>query len=266
MQYYFIIFLFCLNIFCVKAQSIDCPKPIIVGKASDSNYQIIYPLGWSEKGNFSYIHQDINVLAGGGGFQYYFIIQNMKTDTTVFEKRFYGDPNEGKYKWEPFSTNIDSIAYKEMAYFDYAFFKTITWPLNGGEISDILALHKIKTTHTFFNNTLDLKKKNITIDERSSFDNHTLTTDYKIILNSKTKGKKTIYHWHCDAKCKALSKNDYPDYRKFVIKGYFKSPFENRIAIIAFREVNGYEEIEEFPFMVGADLENGYNKTLPNKK
>ncbi|KAA1241021.1 hypothetical protein [Aquimarina sp. RZ0] len=125
MKYYFVSIIVCFNVFWIQAQIIDCPKPVVVGNPMESNYQVIYPLGWSEKGDFSYIHQDINTVAGGGGFQYNFIVQNMKTDKILFEKSIYYTPEDG-YVWKPYSTNIDSLAYKKGAYFDYAFFKTIT--------------------------------------------------------------------------------------------------------------------------------------------
>ena len=256
MKYYFvsIIILIALGI---QAQVIDCPTPIIVGNPYESNYQVIYPLGWSDEGHFSYIYQDINVLAGGGGFQYNFIMQNMKTDKILFEKRIYYNP-ENAYDWEPFSTKTDSLAYEKMAYFDYAFFKTIAWSKNRHQILDSLTKHKIKPTHLSLNNILILQEKGITVDEKSNIDlskNGTLTTDYKITLYSEDIKEKTIYHWHCkDENC---SKNNNLLYRRFKIKGYFKSPFENRIAIIVFKEKNGYGEINEFPFAIGANLGKG---------
>ncbi len=268
MKYYFINILFCLNFFQIQAQSIDCPKPIIVGEGNQNNYQVIYPLGWSEKGDFAYIHQDINAYAGGGGFQYNFIVQNMKTDEVVFEKGFYYNNNNVEYTWKSYSTNIDSLANKKMAFFDYAFFKTIVWSKIRVEISDAITKYKIKTTYLSLNNVLDLKEKGITIYEKiinNPITDH-FTIDYKIILDSEAKGKKMIYHWHCDDKDKSCLNNYYSKRRYFVIKGYFRNPFENRIAIIVFLETNGYGEINEFPLLVGANLENGYDKTLTNKK
>ena len=133
----------------------------------------------------------------------------------------------------------------------------------------MITKYKIKTNQLYLNPILDLKEKGITINEENVRDNKydNFTIDYKIILNSKIKGNKTIYNWHCGHKhtpCENKNLSIY--YRNFVIKGYFKSPFEDIIAIIVFREQNGYGETWEFPFVVGANLENGYNKTSTNKK
>ena len=255
MKYYFVSIIVCFNVFWIQAQIIDCPKPVVVGNPMESNYQVIYPLGWSEKGDFSYIHQDINTVAGGGGFQYNFIVQNMKTDKILFEKSIYYTPEDG-YVWKPYSTNIDSLAYKKGAYFDYAFFKTITWKKNRHQVLDVLTKYKIKPTNLSLNNISKLQEEGITVDEKSNIinsKNGTVTTDYKITLYSKNIKEKIVYHWHCqEEKC---SKNSLLSYRRFMIKGYFKSPFENRVAIIVFNENNGYGEIDEFPFAVGANLE-----------
>ncbi len=256
MKYFFISIIFYFNVFGIEAQTLDCPKPVIIGNPSDSNYQVIFPLGWSEKGNFSYIHQDINVLAGAGDFQYNFIVQNMKTNKILHKKEFYYN-SESKYFWKQFSTKIDSLAHKKMAYFDYAFFKTIAWNKNRNQIYDILAKYKIKLSNQVFKNMLNLQEKGITVDEKSNLvnsNNRTVTTDYKITLQSKSKEKKIVYHWYC--KEKKCSKNSNLMYMRFIVKGYFESPFKNQIAIIAFKETNGYGELDEFPFAVGANLEN----------
>lgn len=255
MKYYFVSIIFCFNSFWIQAQVIDCPKPVIVGNPNEGNYQVIYPLGWSEKGDFSYIHQDINAFAGGGGFKYNFIVQNMKSDKILFKKNMYYNPEDG-YVWKPRSTKIDSLAYKKGAYFDHAFFKTITWNKNRHLILDVLTNYKIKPTNLSLNNISKLQEKGITLDEKSNTvtsKNGTVVTDYKIKLFSKNIKEKIIYHWYC--KQEKCSTNSPLLYRRFMVKGYFKSPFENRIAIIVFNENNGYGEIDEFPFAVGANLE-----------
>ncbi|KAA1241020.1 hypothetical protein [Aquimarina sp. RZ0] len=120
----------------------------------------------------------------------------------------------------------------------------------------MLTEYKIKPTNLSLNNISKLQEEGITVDEKSNIinsKNGTVTTDYKITLYSKNIKEKIVYHWHCqEEKC---SKNSLLSYRRFMIKGYFKSPFENRVAIIVFNENNGYGEIDEFPFAVGANLE-----------
>lgn len=122
----------------------------------------------------------------------------------------------------------------------------------------MLTKNKIKRIHLSLNNISQYKEKGITLDEKSNIDdfkNGTVTTDYKIRLYSEDIKEKIIYHWYCkDEKC---LKNSNLLYRRFIVKGYFKSPFENRIAIIVFKEKNGYGEIDEFPFAVGKNLGKG---------
>lgn len=247
------IIVICLNSFGKQISIVDCPEPLIVGNPNESNYQVIYPLGWSESGDFSYIHQDINALQGGGGFEYHLIVQNMKTDKILYRKSIYYDPEDG-YIWKPLSTAIDSLAHKRMAYFDYAFFKTIAWSENKNKILEVLNKYKIGLTKLPLNNVLKLKEKGIKIEEKSNSANlnQYMTIDYKISLYSNNIQKKVIYHWYCqEAICSEKS-----SYKQFMIKGYFESPFENRIAIIVFMQDSGYEEKDEFPFAVGAYLKS----------
>lgn len=253
---------FSIIAFPALAQIIDCPKPVVVGRYKDqaNMYQVIYPFGWSERGDFAYILQDVNT----SNFSYKVIIQNMKTDKIIWQKKvlydFESDTGiENKYSWDANSTEEDT-AYQNAngAYFDYAFFKAVFWQEYSLIISEAINKYQIKVSPASEKDVSDLKKYGISINEKTETKDDFITIDYKIEIISETKGKKTVYHFSCKPDSASCQLSKFIWIRSFGIQGFFKSPFENRIAIIVFESTNGSEEAWEYPFLLGADLDKGF--------
>lgn len=226
----------------VQAQTIKCPTPVIVGDAD--NYQVIYPLGWSIKGNFAYIHQDINTLATTDIFLYKVIIQDTKTNKILWSKTI----EDSDYH----NDLVTHIPGDETRY-NYAYFKLVIWQKNKKEIKKKLNEYNIKMYDTFLRNIAGLSDISIKEKEIKKGD---VTEDYEVIMYNTEKFK-TVYKYECKQTKKACD-DESIWYRTFAIKGYFKSPFGSRIAIIIFKIENGFEEPFEYPFIVGTHLNKDF--------
>lgn len=222
------------------------PKLVVIGDVSANNYQVIYPLGWSENGTFAYIHQDMNVLSSEEIYSYTVIFQNTKTNKTLWVKHIVS--NLESYNHFP----SDDTPY------NYTFFKLVLWDSYGQEIEDKLKLYNIERGDSDLHEVNDLpngfsiKEKETTNDSDSE-----ITIGYNIKL-FKSYQFKSVYDYNCTRMKDQCKVNESIWYRNFVVKGYFKSPFENRIAILVFKETNGFEEPYEYPFFAGVHLEKGF--------
>jgi len=49
-------------------------------------------------------------------------------------------------------------------------------------------------------------------------------------------------------------------YSDYSVQGYFRSPYEDRLAILMFYITNGYGEPWEEPFFIGSHLDYGFEK------
>lgn len=228
--------------FSVKAQYTG-PKPIVVGDTS-TNYQVIYPLGWSNDGTFAYIHQDMNDFATRDNYYYTIHIQNMKTNKTLWSKQFKSDLEN--YKHFPADNTLHN----------YTFFKLVMWDRIGGEIKAKLNQYNVEIENGSLHKVNDLPK-DISLKETATKNDSEITTRYNIRLFKSDKFK-LVYGYDCTRTEDPCDVNKSIWYRTFALKGYFKSPFENRIAILVFKETNGVEEPYEYPFFASTHLEKGF--------
>ena len=235
-----------LTCFSVKGQYTG-PKPVVVGDSITNNYQVIYPLGWSEDGIFSYIHQDINPLGTAEIYFYTVVFQNMKTNEILWTLNIeynFENNNHYNYHYSPDDTPYNS-----------AFFKQIVWASYVQKIENKLKLYNIERTDTSLQKLTDLPKE-ISLKESEEKELE-FTNQYNIKLFKNGKFK-PVYQFDCKRVKEPCNADETIWYSEFKAKGYFKSPFENRIAILIFKETNGFEEPFEYPFFVGADLEKGF--------
>jgi len=223
-----------------------CPKPVVAGDTISNTYQVIYPLGWSKDGVFAYIHQDMNMLSTAEVYFYTVIFQNMETNKVLWIKKIeYNLENNNQYQY-----STDDTLY------NYAFFKQIVWNSYGQDIGDKLKLYNIDRADSSLDKVGNLPK-DISLKETATKNTSELTTHYNIRLFKSDKFK-PVYNYDCTRTENSTDDSESIWYRTFAVKGYFKSSFENRIAILVFKETNGFEEPYEYPFVVGTHLENGF--------
>ena len=241
------IILIYLTSFSVNGQYVG-PKSIVVGDTITNNYQVIYPLGWSEDGVFAYIHQDINPLGAAEIYFYTVIFQNMKTGKILWILNIEYDlenNNDNRYHYSEDGTT-----------YNYAFFKQIVWNSYGQKIEDKLKLYNIERTDSSLHKLTDLPK-DISLKESGTKNDSEISVRYNIKLFKPQKFK-PVYNYDCTRTKDSCDVNESIWYKTFAVKGYFKSPFEIRIAILVFKETNGFEEPYEYPFFVGTHLEKGF--------
>ncbi len=222
------------------------PKQIVVGDVSTNNYQVIYPLDWSENGIFAYMHQDMNVLSSVEIYSHTVIFQNMETNKILWTKHIVS--NLEIYNHFPSDNTLHN----------YAFFKLVLWNLHGQDIEDKLKLYNIERGNSNLHKITDLPKRFSIKENKTTNDNDSkITIGYDIRL-FKPYQFKPVYDYDCYKVNASCNLTESIGYRHFTVRGYFKSPFENRIAILVFKETNGFEEPFEYPFFVGTHLEKGF--------
>jgi len=228
------------------------PKSVVIGDVSANNYQVIYPLGWSENGVFAYIHQDINVLGATEIYFYTVIFQNTKNNEILWAKYI-------KYDFE-IEGNLENFKnyVSDDTLYNYAFFKQAVWDSYGQDIEDKLKLYNIEKADSNLHKITNLPKDiSLKESETKNDSDSEISVRYNIKLFKPHKFK-PVYNYDCTKMEDPCDVNESIWYRNFTVKGYFKSPFENQIAILVFKETNGFEEPYEYPFFVGTHLEKGF--------
>ncbi|MGW8169565.1 MAG: hypothetical protein ACWGHH_06140 [Sulfurovaceae bacterium] len=191
----------------------------------------IYPLGWSKDGKFAYIIVHANEAEDSSRIE--FLVQDMVSDSIVFSMKIENeDDNHLVRSMQSKQNDIDNFLAK------FSIVRTqnklTEFPAQDGvNIVDISKQASYQTNPEFSNNEKFLSDIMISLNSMK---------DYKV---SKTK---VLYR-------KNLSKTH--TYDMYVV-GYIKSPFENRIAIVASRVVRGFEGAPHISKidMIGARIDN----------
>lgn len=248
----FLIVFFLFSIYSINAQNIDCPKSLIIGDFDKNEYQIMYPFGWSEGGYFAYILQDMNQKESAD-YTFKVIVQNMKTDSIAWSKDiiFNYDDNPN-VKWECDSNPSVDSASDYIKKYNYCFLEQILWPKYKEEVEIELKKYNISINSQVLIQSTELLKNKIKIDEIKTVYDDYCVDKYEIILKENEKIKKIVFSNDSQKNNTLCGSSNQIWYRNFSIKGYFKSPFEDRVAIVVFETTNGYEETFETPFLVGA--------------
>lgn len=214
------------------------PRQLVVGEMQER--QILYPIGWSEDGKFSWVWYNQNLLSGASIHEFNFQVQNMVTDKILHADAITYD----------FEENDEAYYGIEAEYSDRTFFEKVVWKQKGNEIIKQLEAMGIPIRHAALKPVEGLKKMGYELREKKEADEG-FTSKYSLILSNGGK-EKVIYNSGLNTKTRET------EYLNYQIMGYFKSPYENRIAILLFRMEDGYDESFEYPILVGAHLDKGF--------
>lgn len=194
----------------------------------------LYPIGWSKDGKFAYIIEPVDE---GTGF--YFI-------TIAIQ-----DLNSDKILWKFEYTTKDEIEDKDL--------KT-TWEEKYAEIKEKLNEHKIEQEKKFALGKAEFdsekNKFNLNVEankiESPVFFGMEVLENFAVKLSASGLGTKEIFK----------QKEEDSRLVEALIVGQFKSPFEDRIAVLVSTEQIGYEgPPNTITFnLVGANLNKGFKK------
>lgn len=196
----------------------------------------IYPIGWSADGKFAYFIEFPDEDCGC-----YFadlIIQDLVTDKTVWKDEYRSEPLEDGRE-----ENIDTH-----------------WAKKQAEFSAKLREHKIvqQTDLKLIYPSLKFERDTLTpsIDVRIKSDG-----DFEVIgtvtvrMKSARRGTKIVMR-------DVYKKGEVSGFRRAMIPGMLKSPFEDRVAIIVVSEYRGWEGPPHITGIqvVGSTLKTGFKK------
>lgn len=199
-----------------------------------------YPIGWSRDGKFAYYVEPVDEACGC-----YFarlVIQDMRTDTVLWEFKYSQDDTyEGDKMTGP--SNIAAM-----------------WKKNRSMFSEKLAEHRIIAGRsTLLGKTFTIGGKSFTAKAATKMgknpDEDWPRVDLiDISLSSPRLGSKSVY------------KADHTDKEYWFmlnagVIGAIKSPYENRVAIVAIEVMRGYEGPPHTAQIrvTGADLVSGFS-------
>lgn len=174
-------------------------------------HERIYPIGWSEDGDFAYVSLPPDEACGCLFFDV--IIQNMVTDQILWHLK-YNDEGEGD--------NLQSAWWKHK--------NDIIKNLKENKIIPKNRIKLLNFPYTMNNTTFD-KKYDIeyTVDADFGFD---VVKQQKLTVIADDTKSKTIFNY---------TEDDYSMLLHSEVLGFLKSPFEERIAIIMLNKQRGYE-------------------------
>ena len=168
-----------------------------------------FPIGWSRDGKFAYVVEPADEACGCYFFN--IVVQNMVTDKISWKWEYNGDDN---------SMNLDKI-----------------WQANIKMFSDSLNFYRIQSQSFPSLKKLPVKINNELYDFALANDTR-LDPDFNIAMirsvtvTLKVNGKPK----------KVIFKTDYESHvLSNAIKGYLKSPYENRVAVLYIKEARGWE-------------------------
>ena len=121
------------------------PHYEVVGCFSCNNYTVLYPLGWSENGDFAYIYQDVNGMGGAYIYHFQLIIQSAGgvEDFLYSEMITYNLEDDSTYHHYE-DKLFDVSSEDDTAWYATSWMSTVLWPEHGERIDQILEDHKIK--------------------------------------------------------------------------------------------------------------------------
>ncbi len=193
-----------------------------------------YPIGWSKDGKFAYVIEPVDEATG-----FYFI-------TIAIQ-----DLNSDKVLWKFEYTVKDEIEGKDLE---------TTWKEKYAEIKAKLNEYKIEqqkdfqlgsTEFSVENNEFNLKVETNKTDSEY-FPGMEVLEKFAVKLSTSTLGSKEIFS----------EKEETGVLIDALVVGQFKSPYENRIAVLVSTEQIGYEgppNVIAFK-LVGANLDKGFKK------
>jgi len=203
-----------------------------------------FPIGWSKDGKFAYYSEPVDEACGC--YYAYFAIQDLRTDKIVWEFKYdqgdEADPVTGKQRG---SGNIREL-----------------WKKNKKLFSEKLAENGIVATRSvMLGKTFTAAGRSYTAKSTNKMgqnvDGGEMRVDlYAVSLTSTKLGTKTVFTSEDN------TKEDYSFTLDAHLIGVIKSPYENRVALIAIEAMRGYEGPPHTGQLrvVGSDLTSGFSK------
>lgn len=231
----YIIYLFILSLSCeeLKAQddslnytipsALVVPQNVINNNCSFCSVETYYPIGWSKDGNYAYATEPPDQACGCYYFQ--LIVRDLKHDTILWHYYYVSDPTgrrlgqQGKHK---VYRNLQQLWKGEYDYFRKK--------LNEFDIVQTSQAGLLPLPVVMRNDTVKLSLKQAFMSAaRSEF-------GFKYVDSVQIIGSDSSY----SAKISTTEFGQLPPVTA-VIFGYYKSPFENRIAILLMYKSNGFD-------------------------
>ncbi|MBK9528331.1 MAG: hypothetical protein IPO41_08420 [Acidobacteria bacterium] len=206
--------------------------------------EAFYPIGWSKDGKFAYYSEPVDEACGC--YYAYLAIQDMRTDKIIWEFKYdQGDEDDLVTGKQRGSGNIRELWKKNQKLFSEKLAE------NGIVASRVVMLNKTFSAGGTSYTARSAKKMGQNIDGGE------IRVDlYTVSLRSTKLGTKTVFT------SEDHSTDDYWFMLDAGLIGAIKSPYENRVAIIAIEAMKGYEGPPHTAQIriVGADLTSGFSK------
>ncbi|MEQ1646135.1 MAG: hypothetical protein ABL959_21970 [Pyrinomonadaceae bacterium] len=203
-----------------------------------------FPIGWSKDGKFAYYSEPVDEACGC--YYAYLAIQDLRTDKVIWEFKYdQGDDTDPKTGKILGSGNMDELWKKNKKLFSEKLAE------NGIVASRVVMHNKTFSTAGTSYTAKSTKKMGQNADggeERVDL--------YTVSLRSTKLGTKTVFT------SEDHTKDDYWFMLDAGLIGAIKSPYENRVALIAIEAMKGYEGPPHTAQIrvVGSDLTSGFSK------
>ncbi len=201
-----------------------------------------YPVGWSKDGKFAYYSEPVDEACGC--YYAYLAIQDMRTDKIIWEFKYdQGDEDDPVTGKQGGQGNIRELWKKNQKLFSEKLAE------NGIVASRSVMLGKTFSAAGFSYTAKSAKKMGQNADGGEK-----RVDLYTVSLSSTKLGSKTVFT------SEDHTKEDYSFRLDAGLIGVIKSPYENRVALIAIEAMRGYEGPPHTAQIrvVGADLTSGF--------
>lgn len=198
-------------------------------------YPRFFPIGWSRDGKFA--AAEITQSDTEEGYFFNISIQDMVTDTAVWQWNFHGLKEDG------YSSDPDSKKDFERIWNKNLFFQQ----LNSFQIEPVTVTNVEKLPIQFGGNQINFSIKNTVFYSSDFAVNMIQSASIYCIANGSQ--KKRVFHRTYEQYGNPLSNK---------LLGYIKNPYENRILLMLLTEYRGWEGIptEMNINLIGCDLNN----------
>lgn len=181
--------------------------------------ETIYPLGWSQDGKFAYLIEEVDEAVIN--LTLHFIIQDMETDEQLVKDTFKAS-DQADYREEKGQYTVKKVWATHQEKYN----KWITeYQVSAGNGTLFYPLTETKADWPYRFTSADKKQRNDMFDLD-------FISEHQLRITQHGVGKKTILKH-------TFGKYDLALATKVI--GYFKSPFEERIAVVDALEKRGYE-------------------------
>lgn len=206
--------------------------------------ETFFPIGWSKDGKFAYYSEPVDEACGC--YYAYLAIQDMRTDKIIWEFKY--DQGDGD----------DPVTGKRMGQNNIRELWKTNQKLFSEKLAEngIIASRQIMLGKTFSASGSSYTAKSTKKIGQNVDGGEERVDLYSVSLRSTKLGTKTVFT------SEDHTKEDYWFMLDAGLIGAIKSPYENRVALIAIEAMRGYEGPPHTAQIrvVGADLTSGFSK------